>query len=168
MNNIEIRKALDSEKEIIENIYQFYEYDFSEMTFDDVEPNGLFERYKYIDRYFTDEDRTLYYVFVSGKIAGFVMMNKYPYLLPEKVNSIAEFFIMRKYRRSGIGQYTAKYIFENYPGRMIFEVRKLNTKAIAFWQKATDDNNIKIDNITYPNHDGVDWIIHDIFIEGKK
>ncbi len=164
MENITIRKAYgDTDKQTIINLYQFYQYDFSEIDLDDVGTYGLYEKYKYIDSYFTDRARALYFILVDNNLAGFFMMNKYPYLLPEEVNSIAEFFVMRKYRKSGVGLYAAKYIFDNYPGRIIFEVRKKNLKAISFWNKVIDLNKVKQHIVKEENHGNVDWIIHDVF-----
>lgn len=164
--NVVIRKVKKSEKQIIKNLFQLYSYDFSEMYLDDVDENGLFKEYTYMHEYFTDDkDRAAYLIMVDDKIAGFFMMNKYPILSPEGSNSIAEFFIMRKYRQGGFGLYAANYIFDNYPGDMEIKVLENNISAIIFWDKAIKSNAaIKQHAVSDANVDGVNWIVHSIVI----
>ena len=78
-------------------------YDFSEFDDADVNQHGLYG-YTYFDYYWTEESRTPFFVKAAGNLAGFVLVNEYCYLIKEPGNkSIAEFFVMRKYRRKGIG-----------------------------------------------------------------
>lgn len=102
LNNILIRKANIDEKQIIANLFQLYNYEFSEYYLNDVNENGLFPNYKYLDFYYTEKDRNLYIVFVDQKISGFFMMNRYPTFLTEGINCIAEFFVLKKYRKKDI------------------------------------------------------------------
>jgi predicted acetyltransferase len=48
---------------------------------------------------------------------------------------VAEFFVMRKYRRQGVGTVVATRLFDSFRGR--WEVRELKTNlaAIAFWRR---------------------------------
>jgi predicted acetyltransferase len=50
--------------------------------------------------------------------------------------AVAEFFVMRKYRRKGIGAACAAQAFDLFPRR--WEVRQLaaNAAATAFWRRA--------------------------------
>jgi predicted acetyltransferase len=50
--------------------------------------------------------------------------------------SIAEFFLLRKHRRSGAGTEAAQAIFQRYPGQWEAAVARRNTAALAFWRKA--------------------------------
>ncbi len=50
-------KASYQYKEIIQNLIQFYMYDFSEFVGVDVEANGLFADYKNLDNYWKDENK---------------------------------------------------------------------------------------------------------------
>jgi predicted acetyltransferase len=49
--------------------------------------------------------------------------------------SIAEFFIMKKYRRRGIGNKVAKDIFDRHKGDWEIHQLKSNLPAQAFWKK---------------------------------
>jgi predicted acetyltransferase len=69
-------------------------------------------------------------------LAGFVLVSRYNYLSPEKDNwIIAEFLIMRKYRRHGIGTRVATRIFDMFPGKWQVAQVAANQPAQAFWRK---------------------------------
>ncbi len=167
MNNnmsIEIRKAKLKEKETVNNLFQLYEYDFSEYYLDDVDEKGLYPSYKYLDLYFIEDNRDLYIVTVDEKIAGFFMINKYPAFLPIGTNSIAEFFILKKYRKNGLGSFAFNFIFNNYKGRMEIKVLKKNKPAALFWDKVIKNQNPKVHNITIQKEVNEEWIVNDIYI----
>lgn len=106
---VEIIKVKKEEKEILLNLLEKYEYEFSQYTLIDVNPLGLYG-YDYLDYYFTEENRYAYFIKVDGKLAGFVMINDYPEIPDEKTDfCVSEFFVLFKYRKQGIGR---KAIFE--------------------------------------------------------
>jgi GNAT superfamily N-acetyltransferase len=100
-----VSEATLSEKSLIQHMMQFYQYDFSEFEGNDLDDHGLFS-YKYLDHYWVEESRTPLVVRVEGRLTGFVLVNKHSYTTQERF-CIAEFFIMRKYRRKGIGREVA-------------------------------------------------------------
>ncbi len=48
---------------------------------------------------------------------------------------MAEFFIMRKYRQRGIGEYVARYIFDQFTGAWQVGQIYENQSATTFWRK---------------------------------
>lgn len=48
--------------------------------------------------------------------------------------TIVEFFVLRKYRRHGVGQYAAQAILSAHPGRWEIKVIQENPAAFRFWQ----------------------------------
>jgi predicted acetyltransferase len=48
---------------------------------------------------------------------------------------IAEFFVLRKFRRRGAGQRSAHQLFDRFRGRWLVAVLTLNTPAMKFWPK---------------------------------
>lgn len=84
----------------------------------------------------TERWRHPFLVKVDDKLAGFVIADGRSYLSgDEHTMDMGEFFILRKYRRQGVGYHVAKYIFDLFPGK--WEVRQLaeNTDAQTFWRK---------------------------------
>jgi len=113
---------------------QLYQYDFSEIEGGDLNRDGLFE-YKYLDSYWTESGRFPFLIYVDDMIAGFVLVNS-PIHLQKKgeAKSIAEFFVMRKYRKQGIGKMVAFHIFDRFPGKWEVQQTKRNVNAQRFWR----------------------------------
>lgn len=137
--NFELIKVLEGDKNILGNLMQFYFYDFSEFVKCDVEDGGLYKPYEYLDEYWKDENhRFPYLVKQDGKYIGFVLVRL---IESEEGNyfSIAEFFIMKKYRREGIGKAVAHRIFDLHRG--LWEVFQMETNkpAQAFWHKTINE-----------------------------
>ena len=100
---VELQPVSIEKREILANLLEKYEYEFSQWNLCDVNPLGLYG-YKYLDCYWLEENRWAYFILADGKLAGFVMVNDYAEA-PERATdfSMAEFFVMHKYRRAGVG-----------------------------------------------------------------
>jgi len=137
--NVEVLEVEDDQKSILRQLLELYEYDFSEYNDQDVNEHGYYG-YKYLDHYWTDANRYPFFIMVENKYAGFVLVNSHNYLLDDdQGRSIAEFFIMRKYRRKGVGSEAAKQIFDKYRGW--WEVRQHggNEPSKLFWRRVIDE-----------------------------
>jgi len=72
----------------------------------------------------------------GGHYAGFVLVTKHcKYITDAAAHSIAEFFVMRKYRKMGIGKQAAQDVFDMFPGLWEVRVLHINVTAIPFWSK---------------------------------
>lgn len=133
--NIEVEAVPIEQKSVLRNLIQLYFYDFTEFIPDDVDCHGLYG-YKYLDHYWTEEGRYPFIIYSDGNIAGFVLIRRY-YVndLKDHVYSIAEFFVMKKYRMHGVGKKVAFQMFNLFPG--VWEVAEIeeNRPAQAFWRK---------------------------------
>jgi predicted acetyltransferase len=132
--NIEVTPASVNERPILRHLMELYQYDFSEFDNADLSPMGLFD-YPYLDHYWVEPERTPFLVRVDGNLAGFVLVARYNYLTGLKDTWVmAEFFILRKYRRKGIGEHVARFIFEQFPGA--WQVGQIceNPTASTFWR----------------------------------
>jgi predicted acetyltransferase len=135
LTHITIDPADAVERPIIRHLMELYLYDFSEYDQADVGPSGLYE-YPYLDHYWVEPERSPFLVRVDGKLAGFILVTQDNYLTVAKDCWVmAEFFIMRKYRRQGIGAFAAWCIFDRFPGA--WQVGQIieNEPATAFWRK---------------------------------
>ena len=131
---VEVAPASIQEKLILRHLIQLYSYDFTEFDGVDADDYGLY-RYDYFDHYWTDTQRRPYLVRVAGKLAGFALLRLAHRDDGTPYTSMAEFFIMKKYRGKGVGQAAAFYLFDQYPGD--WEVSEIagNRPAQAFWRK---------------------------------
>ena len=138
---VRIKKASFEQKPTLGRLMQLYLYDFSEIDpsrvdESDVNQDGLFV-YHYFDSYWSEPDRFPFLIYVEDKIAGFVLVAAHSYYLQEKgeAKSIAEFFVMRKYRRQGIGRTAAFHIFDMFPGKWEVHQMKANIGGQQFWRR---------------------------------
>ncbi|MBD8499015.1 GNAT family N-acetyltransferase [Paenibacillus arenosi] len=154
---IEIVEVQEEEKSILRQLLELYEYDFSEFNDRDVNKFGLYG-YTYFDHYWTDDDRDAYFIKVNGNLAGFIMINEHCYLYPnETAKSLAEFFVMRKYRKSGVGIEAAMHIFDKYTGNWEVLQHGENDASKLFWEKvihAYTDGKFELKDVVTENWTG--------------
>lgn len=143
--NIEVVQGVEADKPVFRNLMQYYKYDSSDFTLEAPNPYGLYE-YKYLDHYWTQhginfEGRRAYLVRVNGELAGFTLVNGFNLGLEiqEDAQNIAEFFIMRKWRRQGVGKYVAHQIFQSFAGQWEVKQEKENIIAQRFWETTIDE-----------------------------
>jgi len=118
---------------------QFYKYDFSEFVDIDVQKDGLFEAYKFLDEYWKDNNNRFPYIIQKDKkYAGFVLV-KFIESAQRKYFSIAEFFVMKKYRREGIGKTIAHRIFDLHKGTWEVFQKENNKPAQLFWNSVINE-----------------------------
>jgi predicted acetyltransferase len=132
--HIEILRAGPQNKQVLENLMHLYLYDFSEYTGDDTDEQGRFID-EYLERYWTEENRYPFQVQVDGKPAGFVLVRDMTGEDGQPVHSIAEFFILKKFRRKRIGQQAAWHIFNQFPGSWHVAEIEENLPAQEFWRQ---------------------------------
>jgi predicted acetyltransferase len=129
---VELQRVSLEHKHVLRNLIELYLHDFSEYDGADVDEQGLFG-YEYLDRYWLESERHPFLIRVNGKPAGFVLVRK---IQAEPVtHSIAEFFVMRKYRRHGIGRQAASSIFDMFPGQWSVSQEAGNLPAQVFWRR---------------------------------
>ena len=136
--NAQLLKASHQHKEVIKNLMQFYMYDFSEFVHLDVEADGLFSAYSTLNDYWKDQNRFPYLIQKEEKYIGFVLV-RFIETAQRNYFSIAEFFVMKKYRRTGIGKTIAHQIFSSHKGEWEVYQKESNKPAQFFWNKVIDD-----------------------------
>jgi predicted acetyltransferase len=95
---------------------------------------------------------------INGALAGFTLLNNHCSYLERsnKTNTIAEFFIIRKWRRKGIGKYVANKIFNTFPGDWEVKQEKDNLVVQLFWE--TIINDLTKGNYKKIYSDSPDWV----------
>jgi predicted acetyltransferase len=117
---------------------QLYLYDFSAVDDADVDDAGCF-RYPYLDSYWNMPERYPFLIRAAGRLVGFTLVNRYSRLHdPFDGHAVAEFFILRKYRRRGVGRSAAMQLFARFPGKWEVASSATNVPAQAFWRSTID------------------------------
>lgn len=135
--DIQILKADISDKEILRNLLEKYDYEFSQYDNRDVNKLGLYG-YTYLDHYWTEDGRHAFLIKADGNLAGFAMVNTYKEIFKDADYSMAEFFIMYKYRRLGVGKYVASKLFETFKGKWELKRHPKNKASVYFWDKVIE------------------------------
>jgi predicted acetyltransferase len=111
---------------------ELYLYDFSEFDDSDLDEHGYFG-YGDLDYFWFEPTHAAFLVTVDDKLAGFVLVDN-EVVVDGYDRSICEFFIMRKYRRKGVGSIVARDVFGRFSAKWEVRVVEKNTPAQAFWR----------------------------------
>jgi predicted acetyltransferase len=127
------------DREILANLLEKYDYEFSQYDNRDVNKLGLYG-YPYLDSYWLDDDRYAYFIKVDDKLAGFIMVNNYQPEGAMKTDfQIAEFFVLFKYRRSGVGKQAFYSVLDKHKGRCGLGWHPKNIASAQFWEKSINE-----------------------------
>lgn len=150
MNETTIFPARDDQKPVIANLIQLYLYDVTESMPFPVGADGRFE-YDFLDRFW----RFPYLIYSDNQLAGFALViEECPLTGRQPCWFMAEFFVLKAYRRRGVGKAAVTAIIDRHPGDWHIAVPLANAPAQAFWGRALQSRHPAAREITF---DGDDW-----------
>jgi predicted acetyltransferase len=133
---IEVVPATPEQEPILANMLELYAHDFSEFVGLRLGPDGRFG-YRHLHSYWEEPGRHPFIVKAGGHLAGFVFVRRGSAISGDAdVWDMAEFFIVRGFRRLGVGTEVARNIWRKFPGRWEVRVIDRNRKAGVFWRRA--------------------------------
>jgi predicted acetyltransferase len=136
---VEIIPALAEQEPILANLLELYAHDFSEFADLKLGADGRFG-YKHLPLYWKESTRYPFLVMADSHLAGFVFVRRGSEISNDaEVWDVAEFFIVRGFRRLGLGMKVAQEIWKKFPGRWEVRVADRNHKAKAFWARAVGE-----------------------------
>lgn len=124
-----IHPARGEDFALLGRLLQLYLHDFSEHTGWDVDEHGLFH-YAWLDAYRHEKGRHAYVFRIEGRPAGFALVRE-----AERIH-MAEFFVLRRYRRAGVGLAAARHLLEAHAGPWSITELATNPEATSFWRRA--------------------------------
>lgn len=133
--------ATEADAPLLANLLELYSHDLSDI-FPDVEPgpDGRFG-YAPLPRYWAEPERRFAFLIKYGnRLAGFALVTLgSPAVDDPAVLDVAEFFVLRRYRREGVGRQAAMRLWERIPGRWTVRVAEGNATGLAFWREVIDE-----------------------------
>ena len=124
------------ERALLERLGELYLYDFTGFAPWDVGEDGLFDREGWARGLWADPRHTALLLRVGGKPAGFaIVSDQSPFAPGTRTWYMAEYFVMRRYRRRGIGAAVACEVFDRFPGTWHVLQMHDNARAQAFWRR---------------------------------
>jgi predicted acetyltransferase len=131
--------ATSADAELLSNLLELYMHDLS-AAFPSIElgANGRFGYHK-LNLYWSEPERR--YPFLircdGGRTCGFALATRgSPASDDPDVFDVAEFFVLRRYRRTGVGRRAAALLWQRLPGTWIVRVSEGNAGALPFWTSA--------------------------------
>jgi len=130
--SVSIRPATAADKPIIASLLQLYLYDMTEFMPFTIGVDGRFE-YGFLDRFW----RHPYLILSASEIAGFALIvDECPLTGRSPCWFMAKFFVLRAYRKRGIGKAVLDMVLIAHPGPWHIAVPLANRAAQAFWGRA--------------------------------
>jgi predicted acetyltransferase len=131
---ITLQEAAAEDVPVLRRLMQLYLYDLGTIDGWDVGPDGLFGNAERVERYWSEDGRRSFLIRADGALAGFVLVRDEAWFAGRGTSEISEFFVMRKYRRRGVGEQAARVAFDMFSGRWEVAEMASNTAAQAFWR----------------------------------
>jgi predicted acetyltransferase len=121
---------------LLAQLLELYLHDLSEIFPIKVGSDGRFG-YDRLPLYFEEPDRRFPFVVrANDHPAGFALVTRGSPVTQDPADlDIAEFFVMRPYRRSSVGRSAAFQLWDRMPGRWIVRVSEGNRRGLPFWRK---------------------------------
>ena len=125
---------------LLANLIELYVHDLSEVFPIEIGPGGRFG-YEALPRYWTEPDRRFPFLIQrAGCVVGFVLVTRGSPATDDPSDlDVAEFFILRRHRRGGLGRLAAQLLWDRMPGRWVVRVAHGNTTAVPFWRAVVHD-----------------------------
>lgn len=127
-------EANEENRPLFERLLQLYLHDVSEFSNAEPHDDGLY-CYRDCDDFWSDENKFPFLFMLRGKPAGIILIKS------EALNSGAtqyefcDLFVLKCYRRLGIGEEIARMVFGQYQGRWQIRVVEQNDVARSFWRQ---------------------------------
>ena len=133
---VSLDQATEADSVLLANLLELYIHDMSEV-FPHVElgPDGRFG-YRRLPLYWSEPERRFAFLIrCDERIGGFILVTRgSPAVSDPNVLDVAEFFVVRQYRRAGVGRQAAFLVWDRLPGKWIVRVLEGNRGALAFWR----------------------------------
>lgn len=130
MSLVEVIPAGVGDAGVLANLLELYAYDFSEFRSLEIGEDGRFG-YSSLPLYWSEPGRHPFLIRIDGKLAGLVLVSR-----NGAVWDMAEFFVMRRSRRRGVGTRVAHEVWRRFPGPSEVRVVETNVVGLAFWAGA--------------------------------
>jgi predicted acetyltransferase len=133
---VSLDAARPSDAPVLANLLELYCHDLSEAFALAIGPDGKFG-YPRLALYFSEPDRRFpFLVRAGGELAGFALATRGSPLGDAPTDlDVAEFFVLRRHRRAGVGRQAAARLWDRMPGHWIVRVADSNAAALPFWSE---------------------------------
>jgi len=120
---------------LLANLLELYIHDMSEFLGVDVGLDGRFG-YPKLPLYWSEPERRFPFLIRCGvRTVGFALVTRgSPATNDPDDLDLAEFFVLRHFRRCGVGRRAARLLWDRMPGHWVVRVSEGNRPAVPFWE----------------------------------
>jgi predicted acetyltransferase len=155
MNQARLAKPEPHQKTVIARLLQLYIYEFTTYLPFAIGSDGLYE-YRYLERCWRQHP---YMIYSGDEIAGFAfVIDSCPITGASPCFFMAEFFVMKAYRRHGVGSDMCNEIFAIHRGKWHVGVIEPNEQAMAFWKTIAAKRSA---TTSRHEHDDRRWLVYE-------
>ena len=132
-----LERAAPEMAPILENLLELYIHELSAIFAVDIGPDGRFG-YDKLPLYWAEPaTRHAFVIRCGGGLAGFALATRgSPASDDPDAFDVAEFFVLRRFRRTAVGRRAAALLWNSLPGNWVVRVAEGNVAALSFWKHA--------------------------------
>lgn len=135
MSEVIIRVATADQKPVLQWLLELHVSEFTQMKGGPVPQKQVFFDQEYLDLFWKRPDWIPILIHYHNKVAGFALIFTNGYLHEKPgVHVVSDFFVLKKYRKQGIGRTAALMIFDRFPGQWEVLESDFNKSGQAFWR----------------------------------
>jgi predicted acetyltransferase len=135
-----LQTAESHDAPLLASLFELYAHDLSAAFEMDVGADGKFGSPQLASYWHEPERRFPFLIRVGSQLGGFVLVTRGSPVTSNPADlDVAEFFVLRRYRRSGVGRHIAFRLWDRMPGHWIVRVAERNASALSFWTRVVTD-----------------------------
>jgi predicted acetyltransferase len=134
---VALKPASPDQAGLLSNLLNLYMHDMSEVFPVEPDADGIF-RYPKLGHYWAQSDTHFpFLISAAGQVAGFALATRNSPASDDPHDlDVAEFFVLRGHRRTGVGRAAAFLLWDRIPGRWVVRVTGANGGGLSFWRRA--------------------------------
>jgi predicted acetyltransferase len=134
--DVSLEPATQRDAVLLGNLLELYVHDLSEIFPIELNPKGRFD-YEKLPLYWSEpESRFPFLIRSGGRDVGFALVTRgSPASDDPETLDVAEFFVLRRYRRSAIGARAAAMLWNRMRGPWTVRVSEANRAGVPFWSR---------------------------------
>lgn len=131
-----LERATPEAAPLLENLLELYMHDMSEIFPIELEEDGRFG-YDRLPLYWSEpEKRHAFLIRRGAAVAGFALATVGSPATEDPADlDVAEFFVLRRHRRSGVGREAAHALWDTLPGQWVVRCSQANRAGLPFWSE---------------------------------
>jgi predicted acetyltransferase len=132
---VSLEVAKQEHELVLTNLLELYVHDMSEFLPIEIGAEGRFG-YDRLPRYWSEPEQRFAFLIYSGEnLAGFALVVRGSPVTDDREDlDVAEFFVLRRHRRSSVGQRAPCLLWNRLPGQWVVRVSAANRRALPFWR----------------------------------